>query len=412
MKRLLLTGLLFLGVGQVASFAQTDDIYFNSADIEQQKKEDKKRAAEEARIRAAEEENQYSSYGQNGSESGDYQTYNKSYDSDGYSEYNGDDYYYSSRIRRFNYPFYNMGYYSAFHNPYWYDPFWSDPYWGWSPWTRPGFSITMGYGPYWNSYGGWYSWYGYGAFNSFWNYPYYAYPYGSYYSGFWNGYYAGLYNNNNNYGGGRTVTYGPRNSTNVLNNTRDRSSLGMKPGAVNTNPRAGFRTTPAANTAQPVRNTADNGRVVSEDRPAGRRAVDARSAEANEEMTNSRGGVATDRAMDDNRPVRRRFYQSEAQPSQDRQAGSMTEGGTRYQQPRQEARPSYPSPRQQQQTQPQREPRYQQQRAEPRYETPRAQPRYEAPRSQPSYQSPRMSSPAPSRGGGSFNSSGRGGSRR
>ena len=209
------------------------------------------------------------------------------------------------------------------------------------------------------------------------------------------------------------MTYGPRNSTNVLNNTRDRGSVGLKAGSVNANPRAGFKTTPAANTAQPVRNTADNGRVVSEDRPAGRRAVDARSAEANEEMTNSRGGVATDRAVDDSRPVRRRFYQSEAQPSsQDRQAESMTESRSRYQQPRQEARPSYQSPRQQQQMQPKREPRYQQQRAEPRYETPRAQPRYEAPRSQPSYQSPRMSSPAPSRGGGSFNSGGRGGSRR
>src|SRR5688500_3114046 len=116
MKQILLIAILLLGVGQTTSFAQTDDIYFNTADIEKQKAEDKNRAAEEAKRRSLEQDNQYSSSGRNDAENGDYRTYNKSYDNDGYNDYNGDDYYYSSRIRRFNDPFYNMGYYSAFNN--------------------------------------------------------------------------------------------------------------------------------------------------------------------------------------------------------------------------------------------------------------------------------------------------------
>ena len=399
MKQLLLICILLIGVGQTASFAQNDDIYFNSADIEKQKAEDKKKAEEAARMRAQQNEDQYSSSGQNGSSDGDYKAYGKSYDNDGYSDYNGDDYYYSSNIRRFNYPFYNMGYYSAFHNPYWYNPYWYDPYWGYSAWNRPGFSVSFGYGPYWSSYGGWYNWYGYNAFNSYWNYPYYASPYGSYYSGYWNGYYAGLYNGGGN-GGGRTITYGPRNSSDFGRNTRDRAGLrsATVSNPLNAGPRAGFRTT-------------NEGTVVNE---GGTRVTNSRVSEATGRTETTRNANVDRPVENADRPSRSRFSRTEenSRPvyQQDRQQQQISEDRPASR-PRQEARPIYQSPRQEQrmERQPQRMQRYEQQRSEPRYEAPRSEPRFQ---SSPRMESPRMSSPAPSRSSGGSFGGGRSGGRR
>ncbi len=199
-----------LGLGQgVVSAQWQDDIYYNSSDAQ---KEEEQRAAREQERARRQQQNTYNQSG-NGynDEGGDYV---RTYDSDDYIDYDDDPSYYATNIRRFNYPFYNMGFYSAFYDPFWYNPYWVDPYWGWSWWGRPGFGMGWGMGwgggPYWSSYWGWHTWYGYPGFYSGWGMG--MGWGGGYYNGYWNGYYAGLHNGGGY--GGRSVTYGPRYSTN------------------------------------------------------------------------------------------------------------------------------------------------------------------------------------------------------
>ena len=254
MKRSLLTGILLLGVGAV-SYAQNsnDDIYSNGQ-------------GQSAAPRPSNNGNSYNN--NNGNYNGNYNgnnnsggnnnnsgnsgnTYNSSpnttYDNgynqnqqqggynqpqngnqdqqQGYSQNGGgdqyidydDDNYYATHIHRFNDPYYNMGYYSTFNNPYWYNPYWVDPLWGYNPWYRPSFGFGIGFGPYWSGGWGYNTWYGYGGFNSCWNYPIYGSGfYGGYYGGFWNGYYGGVYNGYGRYTGISNVVYGPR--VTALNN--------------------------------------------------------------------------------------------------------------------------------------------------------------------------------------------------
>ncbi len=142
-----------------------------------------------------------------------------------YSTYDDEDYYYSSRIMRFNRPYYNFNFYSSlywdpFYSPGWYYPtnyFWSPAM---SYYSRPGFYITFGWSPWrtygWNSwYGrgyGWNSWYGggYGWGCGGWYNPGPGWYGGGYYSGYGGGC-GGYYGDG--YGGGRRYgnrTYGPR----------------------------------------------------------------------------------------------------------------------------------------------------------------------------------------------------------
>jgi len=390
MKRFLLVGLLLFGVGQVSSFAQTDDIYFNSADIERQKKEDKNRRQNEE---SNNEDRPY--YSDNYSGEDGYQSYGRSYDNDGYSDFDND-YYYASRINRFYHPFYNRGYWSTFYNPFWYDPFWCDPYWGWSPWNRPGFSISFGYGPYWNSYWGWYNWYGYPAYGSYWNYPYYGGIYGNpYYSGYWNGYYAGLYNSGV---GVRTVNYGPRHSTNAANNNSVRRALyntGGSTGGSTVAPRARMaspETTPANRTVRPA--------ATSDERPSGAadRAVDMNAGERPARRVFSR---------DDDEPVR---YNNSTAPSREKRENNGLNERVRPIDRNNDAQ-RQESIRQRQMEQ-QRYERVQPQRSqEPRQQQRIEQPRMEQ-RLQPRMESPRMSSPAPAPSPSQRNSGGFGGRRR
>jgi hypothetical protein len=398
MKRILLAGLLIFGPGQVVSFAQTDDIYFNSADIEQQKKEDQQRTAQESKSRQ---------YRGDNSSAEDYQTYNKSYDNDDYIDYDSDDYYYSTRINRFNRPFYNRGYYSSFNNPFWYDPFWSDPYWGWSPWARPGFSISFGFGaPYWSSYWGYQNWYGYPGFYSAWSYPYYAF--GGYNSGYWDGYYAGYYNNYG-YNSGRTITYGPRGSSNFAYNTRanglKRTAYQQQPMASSEGPRSPLRGGADRSAAENTRVSTDrnfsmeNGRNVrsSEDNRPVRGSFSRDNDRAAQETPAGTGRDMSDRRSYDrgganDRPV---YDRSNDRPVYDRGADRpVYDRGT--------DRPVYDrgSDRQPAREQPQREqPRSQQrEQSQPRYEAPRAEPRYQA---APRMESPRMSAPSHDNNSGS-----------
>lgn len=219
MKRvLIIMCIVCLGLGHGQVFAQwKDDIYYNSEDAK--KEEEQQAAREQERMRRQQQRQNFSEqpgdgYGNDG---GDYV---RTYDSDDYIDYDDDPSYYATNIRRFNYPFHNMGFYSTFYDPYWYNPYWVDPYWGWSWWGRPGFSMSMGWGgPYWSSYWGWHTWYGYPGYYSGWGMG----GWGGYYSGYWNGYYAGMYNGGG-WGGGRAVTYGPRYSANGNYNTSPRRS--------------------------------------------------------------------------------------------------------------------------------------------------------------------------------------------
>jgi hypothetical protein len=253
MKNLLLVGLLsFSSLGIVSAQSRNtydDDIYINSSDARKKAKETKGNSGNEG---SSTSENNYDRPGDdNFSDNG-----NTSYSGDAYVDYD-DDYYYSTYFNRFGYnSFYNRPYFSSFNNPYWYNPYWVDPYWGWSPWYRPGITLSFGAGPYWGSYWGWQSWYGYGGFNSFYYPSMYAcgwgpgYGYGGwgcgggFYSNYWNGYYAGVYGGyyGNGWGRnyGRTVTYGPRYSMNNIanNNTRSRQQRVMEP-----RPGGGLRTT-------------------------------------------------------------------------------------------------------------------------------------------------------------------------
>lgn len=222
MKRFILVGLVLFGIG-ATSYAQKgnkvrDDIYYTAKDAERDA-ERQRQIDEEYQKQKAQQEAQRRENEKNNS-------YTDEYDSDGaVIDYDDDDYYYSDRLSRFGY--------GSFYNPYWsYNP-WYNPYWGWG--YSPGWSVGVGYrGPYWSSYWGWSNWYGYPAYYSCWNYPYYGYGwggygyggygYGGYGNGYWDGYYSGIYTNNNN---GRQSTYGPRNSMNSYYGG-PRSSSGLR----------------------------------------------------------------------------------------------------------------------------------------------------------------------------------------
>ncbi|MFA6151167.1 MAG: hypothetical protein WC716_07605 [Chitinophagaceae bacterium] len=233
MKNLLLITLLgccsLTTVSAQSGNTYQDDIYMTGSDVRKQAERKKEKKTSQA-----------DNYDRAGDQNFDQNAENTDYSGDSYVDYDDDnDYTYATRLNRFGYnSFYNRPYYSAFNNPYWYNPYWVDPYWGWSPWASPGISVSFGGGPYWGSYWGWQSWYGYNGFNSFYYPSAYScgwgsgYGYGGYgcgggfYGNYWNGYYAGVYNNGgyNNYSGrGRSVTYGPRYSMNSVRNNTPRN---------------------------------------------------------------------------------------------------------------------------------------------------------------------------------------------
>lgn len=225
MKRLIFAGFVAALFSGAASYAQnnggyTDDVYYNGSQAQQDAKAEAKKQKKQQQ--ATRDDADY--YNSSGNSDGGYgydgnaQVYNDSYSGDdSYIDYDDDSY--TSRIRRFYYPMYNVGYWGGVYSPFWYDPFYSNPYYGWGGWYNPGFSIGFGWGggPYWNNCWGMNTWYGYGMFGS-WYYPYGGWGGWGYGGGYWNGYYAGLYDggryNGNYYRNG--VNYGPRGSRNGL----------------------------------------------------------------------------------------------------------------------------------------------------------------------------------------------------
>lgn len=230
MKRLLSAGLVMALFSGSTAFAQSnggyvDDVYYNGTQAQQDAKAEAKKQKKQQQTSPNDAEYYNSSTGNNDgyNTDGNARAHNNNYSNgdDSYIDYDDDSY--TTRIRRFQYPMYNTGYWGSVYSPSWYDPFYSNPYYGWGGWYTPGFSIGFGWGggPYWNNCWGMNTWYGYGMFNS-WYAPYGGYGgWGGYGGGYWNGYYAGLYDggryNNNGYGYGRgAVNYGPRGSRNGL----------------------------------------------------------------------------------------------------------------------------------------------------------------------------------------------------
>ena len=172
------------------------------------------------------------------------------YTEDGASYIDYDDDSYTTRMRRFNAPMYGIGYWGSIYSPFYYDPFFMNPYYSWGGWYRPGFSISMGMGPYWSNCWGTSMWFGYGGFG--WGYSPFMSPWGwgGYYGsmwgggygmGFWDGYYAGLYNgygyyNNNRYHYNNGLNYGPRNTRTNFGSGRN----GLMNRGVNNTPRVGL----------------------------------------------------------------------------------------------------------------------------------------------------------------------------
>lgn len=108
----------------------------------------------------------------------------------GYDDYY--DYSYSSRIRRFYYPYYSSYYDPFYTNLYWYD---YNPY-SW------GVSIYLGYNwwaPSWYYYNpfcyGYYSFYSPWYHHHYWN-PWYSPYWSGYHHGYWDGYWHGYYGSN------------------------------------------------------------------------------------------------------------------------------------------------------------------------------------------------------------------------
>ena len=232
---LLATALLFLSNN---IFAQYDDVYYdpsrsNTSTTKVLRDEEVEEIANsiENNQLDGQESNDVRASRYDGVEASDGNTYitNNYYDDDNYN-----DFFYTSRLRRFYQPNFGFGYWNnCYTNYYFYDnnPMsWGNniysytPNYYWNPW-----GIFIGYST-WGSQNGWnwgrpcYSaWYDPYGWNSGWNNNYcgyngyYGYNNGfnnGYYNGYNNGYYDGYnngYNNNFAYGGGSSYDYwGPR----------------------------------------------------------------------------------------------------------------------------------------------------------------------------------------------------------
>ncbi|MGV3503757.1 MAG: hypothetical protein ACO1O1_08615 [Adhaeribacter sp.] len=364
--------------------------------------------------------------------------------------YDENDYYYASRIRRFNAPYRGFSYYDfAYTDYYWYNrnplyygrSIYADPFYAYNPYFYPCYtcygypgvygSINIIIGrPYYSRWG--------------WGDPYYgAYNRGYYggYGGYYGGYYGRNYANsgwyrNDNYS--RKVQYGPRldrSNVPVGDNSkapnRQRRDLSSGGGLVS----------PGDNSSRPARSTRGRedmsnpgGGISQPEAPrTGTRGREDRSSE----LERSTDIVPSDRvpANSPRRSTRGRADQLETSPSPAEERVIQPRTGNEYpDRPTRDRRTFEPQPSDQPVNQPRREersePRYQpqprqeQQRSEPRYQPrqeQRSEPRYQ-PRQEPTYQAPQRqersysppSTPSynpPSRPSGGGSSDGGGGGR-
>ncbi|MBK8954951.1 MAG: hypothetical protein IPM34_05260 [Saprospiraceae bacterium] len=190
---------------------------------------------------------------------------NESYD-DEYGEWEDQDYYYTSRIKRFHRPVYGFNYYDPFYtHSYFYDPFDFDPWyydrdiysssWRFSFYTGPIlWTNYYRYRPFWSHwdacYGwnsfGWNSYGGYGGWNNwYWGIPYYHHR---------DHYYYGNNTHHNDHGSKYGYHYGSRRFGTT--NTSKRGPVRL------TNPSPRVITESAGVNADPGRTTASPRRII------------------------------------------------------------------------------------------------------------------------------------------------------
>ena len=327
------------------------------------------------------------------------------------------DFYYTSRIRRFYHPSATFGY----HNPYYYYGYRYRPGWnigfsyGYPSWYDPFYSPYSCYDPFWGP-----TWSNYYYDPYF--YPYYYSPYYSPYYSYNKGYYDGYYSNWNNWGGnnwggnnwggsgsgsgsggGINTYYGPRNmqgSHNILN-------TGMR----NAPPRVRKEEEPIKieNKPQDIQKDQPRG-VATDDKPVLQPGNEAGENPKTTVVPESRETVPTD---DDNQNPNTEWktrYNTpiNERPKFDKPAGTGDIDSKpqqdqpqqpRFDQPKEpesKPEPRYQQPRYQE---PKEQPRYEQPKYEqprheqPKYEQPKQQPRYEQPKNeQPRYEQPRQNS--------------------
>ena len=139
---------------------------------------------------------------------------NNYYEDDNYGYDDYDDYYYTTNIYRYYYPYSGFGYYSHCYSPYYYNPYGWNISFGW------GYGSCYPYG-YYGYYDPWYSpYYGYGYGYGGYGNGYYNGYYDGYYNGYYDGYYGSGYGNDGYYGySDNGYYYGPNTSTGSNTNT-------------------------------------------------------------------------------------------------------------------------------------------------------------------------------------------------
>ena len=202
-----------------SAFAQFDDLYYdpnrNSSPVED--------------VVDPNNNARYSSY--------DDESYEYYEDWDGYYDdyYDYDDYQYSTRIRRFWSPSYNIGYYSPVWGYSWRDPFWDPWYNSWyDPWYG-GNSVVVVFGNSgWGSWNRWNRWNNWGCGYNSWGWNDWGwnnwgwgnnYVVNNYYGWNrpWNGHHGGHhYNNNNGNAHPYGTYYGSRKSGSSIASTKGR----------------------------------------------------------------------------------------------------------------------------------------------------------------------------------------------
>ncbi len=150
---------------------------------------------------------------------------NNYYEDDNYGYDDYDDYYYTTNIYRYYYPYSGFGYYSHCYSPYYYNPYGWNISFGWgygscypygyyNPWSCHNYGYYGYYDPWYSPYYGY--GYGYGGYGN----GYYNGYYDGYYNGYYDGYYGSGYGNDGYYGySDNGYYYGPNTSTGSNTNT-------------------------------------------------------------------------------------------------------------------------------------------------------------------------------------------------
>jgi len=225
------------------------------------------------------------------------------------NNYYSDNYYYTSRMRKYQRPFRNNNYYySPYFSPYYDSPFYSgwnaDPYWG------GGTTIIINNGWGWNSWNngwGWNNWnnpWGWNNWNPYYGYNNWGYPYGydRWYWNHWGNWYGGGWYNNgwgycgNNWSGNNNWNRNPSIYEPVNTHYGPRRSGGITTPPNPKDVRGGGRVITPPSTTKPIEKTAE---VRGESAPKYNRGI-----RITNDNTNGTNTPATENPRRETRPTR------------------------------------------------------------------------------------------------------------